>query len=122
MSKLASNLVRSPILSICGKYCAASNPAPWFVSQVRLLLLRPRPSSHHRDAAIDQQVEKFRQDNGREPTEDEVQKIREWTLSTVRGTVMTPAGEPGLVLLLRRDGLSWRLAGVEGHAATGAAV
>jgi methylmalonyl-CoA mutase len=39
------------------------------------------------NTALDQQVEKFRQDNGREPTEDEVQKIREWTLSTVRGTV-----------------------------------
>jgi isobutyryl-CoA mutase len=39
------------------------------------------------NTALDQQVEKFRQDNGREPTEDEVQKIRQWTLSTVRGTV-----------------------------------
>lgn len=38
----------------------------------------------------------------------------EWNgLSTVRGTVMTPAGDPGLVLVLQRDGLSWRLAGVE---------
>ena len=34
-------------------------------------------------------------------------------LSTVRGTVMTPAGEALLVLVLRRDGLTWRLAGVE---------
>ncbi|OFZ95870.1 MAG: methylmalonyl-CoA mutase, partial [Betaproteobacteria bacterium RIFCSPLOWO2_02_67_12] len=39
------------------------------------------------NTAIDQQVEKFRKDNGREPTEDEAEKIREWTLSTVRGTV-----------------------------------
>lgn len=39
-------------------------------------------------------------------------------LSTVRGTVMTPAGDPGLVLLLRRDGLSWRLAGVEADTVT----
>ncbi|MGH8704039.1 MAG: fused isobutyryl-CoA mutase/GTPase IcmF [Burkholderiales bacterium] len=39
------------------------------------------------NSALDQQVEKFRKDNGREPTEDEQQKIREWTLSTVRGTV-----------------------------------
>ena len=39
------------------------------------------------NTAIDQQVDKFRQDNGREPTEDEHQKIRDWTLATVRGTV-----------------------------------
>jgi len=39
------------------------------------------------NTAIDQQVAKFTADNGREPTEDEVQKIREWTLSSVRGTV-----------------------------------
>ena len=39
------------------------------------------------NTAIDRQLEKFREDNGREPTEDESQKIREWTLETVRGTV-----------------------------------
>jgi methylmalonyl-CoA mutase len=39
------------------------------------------------NTAIDQQLEKFRKDNGREPTEDEAQKIRQWTLETVRGTV-----------------------------------
>ncbi|MBM3395134.1 MAG: methylmalonyl-CoA mutase, partial [Betaproteobacteria bacterium] len=39
------------------------------------------------NTAIDQQLDKFRQDNGREPTEDEAQKIRAWTLATVRGTV-----------------------------------
>jgi methylmalonyl-CoA mutase len=39
------------------------------------------------NAAIDQQVEKFREQNGREATEDEAGKIREWTLSSVRGTV-----------------------------------
>jgi methylmalonyl-CoA mutase len=39
------------------------------------------------NTAIDQQLDKFRDDNGREPTEDETQKIREWTLATVRGTV-----------------------------------
>jgi len=37
--------------------------------------------------AIDQQLDKFRRDNAREPTEDEAEKIREWTLETVRGTV-----------------------------------
>jgi methylmalonyl-CoA mutase len=39
------------------------------------------------NTAIDQQLDKFRRDNGREPTEDEADKIREWTLETVRGTV-----------------------------------
>ncbi len=39
------------------------------------------------NAAIDQQLEKFHADNGRQPTEDEAAKIRAWTLSTVRGTV-----------------------------------
>jgi isobutyryl-CoA mutase len=39
------------------------------------------------NTAIDQQTEKFVQDNGREPTEDEAEKIREWTLASVRGTV-----------------------------------
>ncbi|AVZ80593.1 methylmalonyl-CoA mutase [Zoogloeaceae bacteirum Par-f-2] len=39
------------------------------------------------NTAIDQQVEKFKADNGREPTDDEYAKIRAWTLSTVRGTV-----------------------------------
>ncbi|MEP7208148.1 MAG: fused isobutyryl-CoA mutase/GTPase IcmF, partial [Casimicrobiaceae bacterium] len=39
------------------------------------------------NTAIDQQVEKFAKDNGREPTDDEAAKIRAWTLSAVRGTV-----------------------------------
>jgi methylmalonyl-CoA mutase len=39
------------------------------------------------NTAIDQQLDKFRKDNGREPTEDEADKIREWTLESVRGTV-----------------------------------
>ncbi|MEW5888182.1 MAG: fused isobutyryl-CoA mutase/GTPase IcmF [Pseudomonadota bacterium] len=39
------------------------------------------------NTAIDQQLDKFRADNGREPTEDEADKIRAWVLSTVRGTV-----------------------------------
>ncbi len=39
------------------------------------------------NVAIDQQLDKFRADNGREPTEDEAEKIREWVLCTVRGTV-----------------------------------
>ena len=39
------------------------------------------------NTVIDQQFDKFKADNGREPTDDELEKIREWTLSTVRGTV-----------------------------------
>jgi len=39
------------------------------------------------NTAIDQQLEKFQRENGREPTAGEQQKIKAWTLSTVRGTV-----------------------------------
>ena len=39
------------------------------------------------NTAIDQQIDKFRADNGRDPTDTEIEKIRAWTLSTVRGTV-----------------------------------
>ncbi|MEY4977521.1 MAG: Methylmalonyl-CoA mutase [Pseudomonadota bacterium] len=39
------------------------------------------------NTAIDQQIEKFQADNGREPTDTEAQKIREWVLKNVRGTV-----------------------------------
>jgi len=39
------------------------------------------------NTAIDQQIEKFRVDNGREATDTEAAKIREWALANVRGTV-----------------------------------
>jgi len=39
------------------------------------------------NTAIDQAVEKFERDNGREPTDTEMAKIREWVLAHVRGTV-----------------------------------
>ncbi|MBX3602786.1 MAG: methylmalonyl-CoA mutase family protein [Rubrivivax sp.] len=39
------------------------------------------------NTAIDQNIDKFRADNGREPTDDEAAKIRAWTLANVRGTV-----------------------------------
>ncbi|MFA6314473.1 MAG: fused isobutyryl-CoA mutase/GTPase IcmF, partial [Sterolibacterium sp.] len=39
------------------------------------------------NTAIEQQFDKFKSDNGRDPTEDEAEKIKEWTLSSVRGTV-----------------------------------
>ncbi len=39
------------------------------------------------NTAIEQQLEKFQQQNGRDATEDEIEKIKAWTLSMVRGTV-----------------------------------
>lgn len=39
------------------------------------------------NTAIDQQMDKFRADNKREPTSDEAAKIRAWVLQNVRGTV-----------------------------------
>ena len=39
------------------------------------------------NTAIDQNLDKFKIDNGREPTDTEAAKIREWTLANVRGTV-----------------------------------
>jgi methylmalonyl-CoA mutase len=39
------------------------------------------------NTSIDQQIDKFRVENGRQPTDDEEAKIRAWTLETVRGTV-----------------------------------
>jgi methylmalonyl-CoA mutase len=39
------------------------------------------------NTAIDQNLEQFKADNGREPTDTEAAKIREWVLANVRGTV-----------------------------------
>ncbi|WP_096699464.1 fused isobutyryl-CoA mutase/GTPase IcmF [Polaromonas sp. AER18D-145] len=39
------------------------------------------------NTAIDQNLEKFRKDNGRDPTPTELEKIREWVQENVRGTV-----------------------------------
>ncbi|HEY5307554.1 MAG TPA: methylmalonyl-CoA mutase family protein, partial [Casimicrobiaceae bacterium] len=39
------------------------------------------------NTAIDQQLDKFRADNAREPTDDEAQKIAAWVKQNVRGTV-----------------------------------
>jgi isobutyryl-CoA mutase len=39
------------------------------------------------NTAIDQNLDKFEADNGREPTDTEAAKIREWVLANVRGTV-----------------------------------
>ena len=39
------------------------------------------------NTAIDQRLDRFRSDEGREPTEDETAELRAWVLSNVRGTV-----------------------------------
>ncbi len=39
------------------------------------------------NTAIDQQLDKFKADNQRDPAQDEATKIKAWALSTVRGTV-----------------------------------
>ncbi len=58
-------------------------------NSVSMTINGPAPSilAMFMNTAIDQQMDKFRKDNGREPTGDEAQKIKAWTLSTVRGTV-----------------------------------
>lgn len=39
------------------------------------------------NTAIEQQVAKFEADNGRRPTDEEIEKVRTWALENVRGTV-----------------------------------
>ncbi|MDV7338667.1 methylmalonyl-CoA mutase family protein [Terasakiella sp. A23] len=39
------------------------------------------------NTAIEQQLEKFEKDNNRVPTDEEIEKIKAWTLANVRGTV-----------------------------------
>ncbi|MBI5258912.1 MAG: cobalamin B12-binding domain-containing protein [Burkholderiales bacterium] len=58
-------------------------------TSVSMTINGPAPSilAMFMNAAIDQQLEKFATDNGREPTDTEAEKIREWALANVRGTV-----------------------------------
>jgi methylmalonyl-CoA mutase len=58
-------------------------------TSVSMTINGPAPSilAMFMNAAIDQNLEKFAADNGREPTETESEKIREWVLANVRGTV-----------------------------------
>ncbi len=58
-------------------------------TSVSMTINGPAPSilAMFMNTAIDQNIEKFKADNGREPTETEAAKIREWVLSNVRGTV-----------------------------------
>jgi methylmalonyl-CoA mutase len=61
------------------------NPA----TSVSMTINGPAPTilAMFMNTAIDQNLEKFQADNGREPTDTEAAKIREWVLANVRGTV-----------------------------------
>ena len=58
-------------------------------TSVSMTINGPAPSilAMFMNTAIDQNLEKFKTDNGRDPTETEATKIREWVLANVRGTV-----------------------------------
>ena len=58
-------------------------------TSVSMTINGPAPSilAMFMNTAIDQNMDKFRSDNGREPTETEADKIRSWVLANVRGTV-----------------------------------
>src|SRR5438128_5290509 len=61
------------------------NPA----TSVSMTINGPAPTilAMFMNTAIDQNIAKFKADNGREPTPTEAAKIREWVLANVRGTV-----------------------------------
>jgi isobutyryl-CoA mutase len=58
-------------------------------TSVSMTINGPAPSilAMFMNTAIDQHLDKFKTDNGREPTDTEAAKIREWVLANVRGTV-----------------------------------
>ncbi len=58
-------------------------------TSVSMTINGPAPSilAMFMNTAIDQNLDKFRADNGRDPTDDEMAKIRAWVLANVRGTV-----------------------------------
>ena len=58
-------------------------------TSVSMTINGPAPSilAMFMNTAIDQNLEKFKTDNNREPTDTEAAKIREWVLANVRGTV-----------------------------------
>ena len=58
-------------------------------TSVSMTINGPAPSilAMFMNTAIDQNIDKFKVDNGREPTDTEIQKIRAWVLENVRGTV-----------------------------------
>ena len=58
-------------------------------TSVSMTINGPAPSilAMFMNTAIDQNLDKFKTENGREPTETETAKIKEWVLANVRGTV-----------------------------------
>ena len=58
-------------------------------TSVSMTINGPAPSilAMFMNTAIDQNIAKFKTDNGREPTETETAKIKEWVQENVRGTV-----------------------------------
>lgn len=58
-------------------------------TSVSMTINGPAPSilAMFMNTAIDQNLEKFKAENGREPTDTEAAKIRAWVLANVRGTV-----------------------------------
>ncbi len=58
-------------------------------TSVSMTINGPAPSilAMFLNTAIDQRLDRFRSEEGREPTEDEAAELREWVLSNVRGTV-----------------------------------
>jgi methylmalonyl-CoA mutase len=58
-------------------------------TSVSMTINGPAPSilAMFMNTAIDQNLEKFKKDNGRDPTATEAAKIREWVQENVRGTV-----------------------------------
>ncbi len=58
-------------------------------TSVSMTINGPAPSilAMFMNTAIDQNIDKFKTDNGREPTDTEAAKIKEWVLANVRGTV-----------------------------------
>jgi methylmalonyl-CoA mutase len=58
-------------------------------TSVSMTINGPAPSilAMFMNTAIDQNIDKFKAENGREPTDTELAKIREWVQENVRGTV-----------------------------------
>ncbi len=58
-------------------------------TSVSMTINGPAPSilAMFMNTAIDQNIDKFKADNGRDPTETETAKIKEWVQENVRGTV-----------------------------------
>jgi len=58
-------------------------------TSVSMTINGPAPSilAMFMNTAIDQNIDKFKKDNGRDPTETETAKIKEWVMQNVRGTV-----------------------------------